>query len=185
MKKLIAISAIFFAANAHAFLSRGYNIEQLSSVAHAIFLGEVTQISPNSAGYVEVTFLVYESFKGNVPGSYTVRQIDSSKSKHIDIPKINYKLGQKLVMFMTEPSPTTGKSIPVDFQLFDIQTKSNRQSEIDKAIVVNQTFGDKAGKGLFNGLQKSATKQIVTRINPSRGISFKDFRSLIQASVQP
>ena len=196
MKKLaVFLFGLLIATQSRAFLSQGYNIEQLSTKADLIFMGEVTQVteSPSAASipYIEVHFNVFESLKGAVPASYTIKQFAPKVGKQyqmLGMGKNAYVVGQKLVMFMGAANASSGLSAPTDFQLFMIQTKSRRQADIDQALVMNKQFGEKIGEGLFQNLQKESTRRIMNRMptqTKSKGVAFKDFRELVKASVKP
>ncbi len=188
----------FFYPSAEAFLSQGYNIEQLAEKSHVIFMGEVTQVvispaSGNSQGlpYIEVFFRVNESLKGNVSPVYSFKHFAPRVGKQfklLGMHKDSYVPGQKLVMFLGSPDATTGFSAPENFELFSIQTKSDRPSDIDQAVVFNKQYGEKIGQKLFQNLQKTSTIRAMEKISkktkPTSVLSFKDFRSLIQASIQ-
>lgn len=196
MKKIILLLSLFVATSAQAFVSKGYNIEQLSQKSHVIFMGEVTkvEISPvNSAGlpYIHVYFKVYETFKGNVPAVYSFKQFAPKVGKQFQLLGMDreaYRPGEKMIMFLGAPSEDSGFSAPPDFQTFALQTKSSRSSDLDQAIVLNKQHGEKIGNKLFQNLQKpnslKALEKLRKNSKTNNGVIFRDFRSLIQASVQ-
>jgi hypothetical protein len=198
MKKIIlGIFALFISTSANAFLGRGYNIEQLSTKANVIFMGEVIKVetrqsssNPADLPYIQIYFKVFETLKGGVPAVYSFKQFAPKVGKQFQLLGMDrhaYVPGQKLVMFLGSPSSHTGFSAPEDFQLFGLQSKSDRQNDLDQAIVFNKQFGDKVGDGLFQHLEKANTKQVVEKIQKapqSNGVTFKDFRNLIQASIR-
>ncbi len=199
-KKIVTVAFLLgvFAPSAQAFLSQGYNIEQLAEKSHVIFMGEVTQVlispaSGNAQGYpyIEVFFRVNESLKGNVSPIYSFKQFAPRVGKQfklLGMHKDAYVPGQKLVMFLGSPDATTGLSAPENFELFSIQTKSDRPSDIDQAVVFNKQYGEKVGQKLFQNLQKQSTIRAMEKISkktkPTSAMSFKEFRTLIQASIQ-
>jgi hypothetical protein len=193
MFRITFLILFFLSTHASAFLSRGFNIEELSERAHVIFLGEVIKVEtdtvdPQNPRYTEIFFRVLETFKGNTGTVYSFKQIPTKSMKKFGMGEMNYQKGQKLVMFLTQPSSVTGKSSPLDFQLFALQSKPNSPT-LNNAIVTNRAFGEKAGAGLFDNLQKQNTIRAAEKIKKDfknkSGMSFQDFRSLIQASVQP
>jgi hypothetical protein len=199
MKKLIfGILILFVSGSANAFLSQGYNIEQLSEKSSFIFMGEVTHVvsSPVSNDshdfpYIEVFFRVYESLKGDVSPVYSFKQFAPRVGKQfklLGMHRDSYIPGQKLVMFLGSPSKTTGFSAPENFELFVIQSKSDRPSDIDQGLVFNKQYGEKIGQKLFQNLQKTSTINAMEKISKksksNSAMSFKDFRNLVQASIQ-
>ena len=201
LKKIVTVAFLlgFFSSSTEAFLSQGYNIEQLSSKADTIFMGEVTQVesSPVSGNaqdlpYIQVYFKVFESFKGAVPATYSFNQFApkmGTQFKLLGMSRDSYVPGLTVILFLGTASPRTGFEAPADFHLFALQTKSSRQSDIDKSLILNKYHGEKVGGGLFENLQKTNTLRIVNNMNKKNkltsGVTFKDFRDLIQASVQP
>lgn len=203
VKKIILIVAIFglFSSSAQAFLSRGYNIEQLSQKADVIFMGEVIDVvpspasnNPNELPYVRVKFKVFEGLKGNVPSIYSLKQFAPKVGKQFQLLGMSqnaYVPGQKLIMFVAAPSAQTGFTSPIDMQLFLVQSKSSRLSDIDEAVVLNKQHGERTEQALLKDLQNPKTIQAMRKIQTSKNttravstMSFKDFRTLIQASVQ-
>lgn len=200
VKKILTVAFFlgWFSSSAEAFLSQGYNIEQLVDKSSVIFMGEVTQVdispassNPQDLPYIEVYFRVYESLKGSVSPVFSFKQFAPKVGKQFKLmgmDRSSYVPGRKLVMFLGSPSPTTGFSAPIDLELFALQSKSSRISDIDQAVVVNQFYGQKIGQKLFQNLQKQSTIRAMEKItknsNASSTMSFKDFRKLIQASIQ-
>ena len=199
MKKIVLLlSLILCSTHSHAFLSHGYNVEQLSSKANVIFMGEVAKIeespatnNPSDLPFVQVRFKVYESLKGNVPPVFSFKQFAPKVGKQyqlLGMDKHAYVVGQKLVMFLGSPSQTTGLAAPQDFQLFMLQPKTNRQADIDQSVIYNKQLGDKIGTTLFQNLQKTNTLRLVEKMEKNQkaftGVSYKNFRELIQASVK-
>lgn len=197
MKKIILILGLLtflITDSARAFLSQGYNVEQLAEKAHVIFMGEVTQvvISDNSQNYpyVQVYFRVYESMKGSVPSVYSFKQFAPKVGKQFSLMGMDrdtYVPGQKLVMFLGAPSPVTGLSAPENFETFVLQSKSDRPSDLDRAVILNNHTGEKITSRLTKNLQKTSSIRAAEKIKKGSNqstLSFKDFRTLIQASVQ-
>ncbi len=182
--------------SAWAFLSQGYNIEQLSQKADMIFIGEVLEVHESPANstdypYVEVYFKVFESLKGEVPAVYSFRQFAPKVGKQfklLGMGKNVYNPGEKLVMFLGSAG-SKGLSAPIDLQLFQIQTKSNMQKDMDEAIVLNKQLGEKPAGRLFQNLQNKKTLEVMEKISKKSklqrpGVQFQDFRELTQASLQ-
>lgn len=133
--------------------------------------------------------------KGNIPTVYSYRQFAPKHGKNyelIGMDKSSYKVGDKVVVFLGGPSKA-GFSAPIDFQLFKLLTKSNRQQDLDHAIIVNQQFGVKANQDLFKNLKKKKTIEVKNEIDSKNKksasqqnhMNFGDFRKLIRASVEP
>lgn len=202
MKKIILIlaSLSLFATNAHAYLVKGFNIEELSSRSTSIFMGEVLSVSPspvitNGIPYIEVKFKVFETYKGSLPSTYTYHQFAPKVGKQFELigmERGSYVVGNKLVVFLGGPS-SAGFSAPIGFQLFKLLTKSNDQKDLDKAIIVNRQFGEKAvDDHLFKNLQKKKTMEIEQEIRSKNkdsksefsNMNLGDLKKLIRASVE-
>lgn len=203
MKKvLLGLLIVGVASSAQAFLSKGYNIEQLSQKADKIFMGEVVSVtaSPESTNsdhlpYIRVNFKIHEGLKGNIPATYSFKQFAPKVGKQFKLLGMDqdaYVPGQKLIMFLAAPSAQTGFTSPIDMQLFTVQTKSNRVSDIDNAIVMNKQHGERTQEALFTNLHNPKTIKAMEKIQTQKqtpgkiatGMSFKDFKTLVQASVQ-
>lgn len=205
VKKIIVIAWMLgaFSDPAQAFLSKGYNIEQLSQKSDKIFLGEVVSVTPSPASgnpdhlpYIRVNFKVHEGLKGSIPATYSFKQFAPKVGKQFKLLGMDqdaYVPGQKLIMFIAAPSSQTGFTSPIDMQLFTVQTKSDRLSDIDNAIVMNKQHGERTDQALFKNLQNPKTIKAMEKIQTQKqssakmtsSMTFGDFRTLIQASVQP
>lgn len=127
---LVAVLVLAEGTNARALsMVPGINLVDLLAEAQDIFAGSVTNVTDgiNDLGlpYTEITVLISETFRGNLTGTYSFRQLGLMKPRPMadglrtmaaapeGIPR--YAVGERVVLFLGEPASVTGLRMTVDF----------------------------------------------------------------------